>query len=201
MALRLYRLGRWCATHAKSVLAAWLVVLVLAGSGAAAFGRPLTNEVSVPGSEFEEVLDNLQTEIPDAAGGFGTVVLHTEDGAFTSEQRKAIDKVYGEWEDQPSVKRVINPFDNQRTLDDSRTDLTEAKKDLDKGQKDLDKAWVKISKAQGQLDYGNAWIDYFEKNDPDSPHLAEIRQQVKDCLLYTSPSPRDRTRSRMPSSA
>ena len=24
---------------------------------------------------------------------------------------------------------------------------------------------------------------------------------VKDCLLYTSPSPRDRTRSRMPSSA
>ena len=180
MALRLYRLGRWCATHAKSVLAAWLVVLVLAGSGAAAFGRPLTNEVSVPGSEFEEVLDNLQTEIPDAAGGFGTVVLHTEDGAFTSEQRKAIDKVYGEWEDQPSVKRVINPFDNQRTLDDSRTDLTEAKKDLDKGQKDLDEAWVKISKAQGQLDYGNAWIDYFEKNDPDSPHLAEIRQQVKD---------------------
>ena len=25
--------------------------------------------------------------------------------------------------------------------------------------------------------------------------------QVNDCLLYTSPSPRDRTRSRMPSSA
>ena len=26
-------------------------------------------------------------------------------------------------------------------------------------------------------------------------------QDIKDCLLYTSPSPRDRTRSRMPSSA
>ena len=25
--------------------------------------------------------------------------------------------------------------------------------------------------------------------------------EIKDCLLYTSPSPRDRTRSRMPSSA
>ena len=25
--------------------------------------------------------------------------------------------------------------------------------------------------------------------------------ELKDCLLYTSPSPRDRTRSRMPSSA
>ena len=28
-----------------------------------------------------------------------------------------------------------------------------------------------------------------------------IREQHKNCLLYTSPSPRDRTRSRMPSSA
>ena len=29
----------------------------------------------------------------------------------------------------------------------------------------------------------------------------EAEQQEKNCLLYTSPSPRDRTRSRMPSSA
>ena len=27
------------------------------------------------------------------------------------------------------------------------------------------------------------------------------RRRYEDCLLYTSPSPRDRTRSRMPSSA
>ena len=27
------------------------------------------------------------------------------------------------------------------------------------------------------------------------------RQRLKDCLLYTSPSPRDRQKSRMPSSA
>ena len=28
-----------------------------------------------------------------------------------------------------------------------------------------------------------------------------ISEEVRSCLLYTSPSPRDRTRSRMPSSA
>ena len=28
-----------------------------------------------------------------------------------------------------------------------------------------------------------------------------MRAEIKNCLLYTSPSPRDRTRSRMPSSA
>ena len=37
--------------------------------------------------------------------------------------------------------------------------------------------------------------------DDDSEFLPEIREQASFCLLYTSPSPRDRTRSRMPSSA
>ena len=31
--------------------------------------------------------------------------------------------------------------------------------------------------------------------------LLQTTDQYQDCLLYTSPSPRDRTRSRMPSSA
>ena len=31
--------------------------------------------------------------------------------------------------------------------------------------------------------------------------LNKMNAYVRDCLLYTSPSPRDRTRSRMPSSA
>ena len=31
--------------------------------------------------------------------------------------------------------------------------------------------------------------------------LVSVNGNVYDCLLYTSPSPRDRTRSRMPSSA
>ena len=32
-------------------------------------------------------------------------------------------------------------------------------------------------------------------------HATNIVKQYRPCLLYTSPSPRDRTRSRMPSSA
>ena len=37
---------------------------------------------------------------------------------------------------------------------------------------------------------------------PERLRVIETAQEKdKDCLLYTSPSPRDRTRSRMPSSA
>ena len=32
-------------------------------------------------------------------------------------------------------------------------------------------------------------------------HITEMLNKLKNCLLYTSPSPRDRVRSRMPSSA
>ena len=32
-------------------------------------------------------------------------------------------------------------------------------------------------------------------------YVVDIKEQILHCLLYTSPSPRDRTRSRMPSSA
>ena len=32
-------------------------------------------------------------------------------------------------------------------------------------------------------------------------HMGHVRNYTIGCLLYTSPSPRDRTRSRMPSSA
>ena len=80
MALALYRLGRWCAAHAKVVLALWLVALVVAGAAAASLGRPVTSEVTIPGSQFEAVQSDLQREIPDASGGFAAVVVRSEDG-------------------------------------------------------------------------------------------------------------------------
>ena len=35
----------------------------------------------------------------------------------------------------------------------------------------------------------------------DKSKLEKVAKEINACLLYTSPSPRDRTRSRMPSSA
>ena len=43
-------------------------------------------------------------------------------------------------------------------------------------------------------------VDYRKANNIDNAAIVRI-EQVYPCLLYTSPSPRDRTRSRMPSSA
>ena len=56
---------------------------------------------------------------------------------------------------------------------------------------DVNKAYVKIQKK------------IHPDISPETSRLSSIVNEAKDivCLLYTSPSPRDRTRSRMPSSA
>ena len=58
--------------------------------------------------------------------------------------------------------------------------------------------WVRLN-AKGQLKGASD-----KPVNPEQMELARLRAElarVKICLLYTSPSPRDRTRSRMPSSA
>ena len=45
------------------------------------------------------------------------------------------------------------------------------------------------------------WLIHVMQMAEDDPDMTLIRLNKEDCLLYTSPSPRDRTRSRMPSSA
>ena len=65
---------------------------------------------------------------------------------------------------------------------------------------------------QGGVDNGENFLSaaYRELEEETSIKNVELIQEIdgtttynlpKDCLLYTSPSPRDRTRSRMPSSA
>ena len=48
---------------------------------------------------------------------------------------------------------------------------------------------------------GDTLTDLARRHDTTVQGLMEANPHIKDCLLYTSPSPRDATLSRMPSSA
>ena len=58
--------------------------------------------------------------------------------------------------------------------------------------------------AAGGIPFADGYADYFTMlNARDGGIGGEVTRvlECETCLLYTSPSPRDRTRSRMPSSA
>ena len=87
-------------------------------------------------------------------------------------------------------------YDNDKYLASN-----EAYNDLDKCcqylRKELPKTKVDVMLPIKEVDNLNASIS----DNLEDPKNAEIIQKTDTCLLYTSPSPRDRTRSRMPSSA
>ena len=59
-----------------------------------------------------------------------------------------------------------------------------------------------IDFARNVLGLEKANSEEFDSDTPDPViHIMDDQKSIEDCLLYTSPSPRDRTRSRMPSSA
>ena len=83
----------------------------------------------------------------------------------------------------------------------------EKKKDLDKGlEKTKSSFFGQIAKAvAGKSKVDEAFLDELEgiliSSDVGLDTTVKIIERLESCLLYTSPSPRDRQKSRMPSSA
>jgi len=180
MSSLLYRLGRWCAAHAWRTLTVWLVLLIGLGALAGTLGKPLTSQISIPGTTFQKVIDGLGKEIPEAAGGAGTVVLQSADGTpITDEQRAAAEQVFAAWEDVPHVKRVANPFQAQAGLDQSASDLTAAAAKLDDGQAELDAGRAQLLDAEGKLNAGQTVLDQLEAANPEDPAIPALRAQLE----------------------
>lgn len=179
MSTALYRLGRWCAAHAWRVLAAWVAVLAVAGTLAGTVGTPLTSQVSIPGTEFERVVQRLGTEIPSAAGGFGRVVLESDSGSFTDAQKQAVTEAMDAWKTVPHVERVVDPFASQQQLDESAQKLADSRTQLDEGRAQLESGTKQLADAKGQLAGGESFLAQLEKTDPEGQATADLRAQVE----------------------
>ncbi len=155
MASLLHRLGRWCAQHPWRTLTAWIVIIAAAGTSAAVFMKPLTNEFTMPDSRFQTVLEDLKQEIPEAAGAMGPVVFTSEDG-FDDAQRQAIATVLEEWRDVDGVADVVDPFATQDDIDAGAEDLKSGTADLDDGQAEIDKGREDLAAGQAEIDAGRA---------------------------------------------
>ncbi|OLT38805.1 hypothetical protein BJF82_08185 [Kytococcus sp. CUA-901] len=133
MAERLYALGHWASRHVWPVIIAWLLVVASLGGAAATFSKPLSTQFTIPGTEFQEVMDELKEGVPDAAGGVGTVVFESESGEFTADQRTAINEVVEDFAAAEGVTSAESPFALQKEIDDAPKELEQAREELESG--------------------------------------------------------------------
>lgn len=111
MAELLFRIGRWAARRARTVIIAWVAVLAAVGVAYAVVGGTLATTLSIPGTPTAEVTDRLADEFPEASGGTGSVVLRTQDGEpFTDAQREAVSDLAAGAAEVDGVESVVDPF-------------------------------------------------------------------------------------------
>lgn len=186
MASFLHRLGMGAARRPIAVLIAWILVLGSVAAAMASFQRPLTNEFELPNSEFAAVLDDLGEQIPELAGGTGTVVLRSSDG-FSPAERKAIDATMADWRTLPHVTGAVDPFATQKQLDQGSADVAAGEKQLIDGRKKYAKGARQLSRLRWLIGEGERDIARLQRTDPDNATLpsrisgqAELDQMLED---------------------
>src|SRR5690554_62424 len=139
MAEFLYRLGRGASHRAKTVIAAWVAVMILVGVAYAFGAGTMSSCITIPGTPTQEVSDRLAGELPAASGGTGRIVFSTTDDAALDEtQQQAISAVIAEANDLDGVEEVIDPFATEaeraaqaQAVADGRTQIVEGREQIE----------------------------------------------------------------------
>ncbi|BCB84581.1 MMPL family transporter [Phytohabitans suffuscus] len=129
MATALYRLGRWSYRRRWRVTLLWLVLLALAGVGAATLSRPTIEAFSIPGTESQRAVDLLQQRFPEAGadGAVARVVFAAPAGQRITDPagRAEVERVVSGLRTAPQVAEVAGPFEAEAVSPDGRVALAQ----------------------------------------------------------------------------
>jgi RND superfamily putative drug exporter len=193
MAELLYRLGRFASRRVKTVVAAWIAILAIAGVGYAVGAGTLSDSFSIPGTATQQVTDRLAEEMPAAAGGTGTVVLSTDDGSeLTADQQEALGGVLADVKDVDGVEDVVDPFDSEaeraeqaarlgdgeQQIADGREQIADGREQLADGQQQLDDARADLEAGQEQLDAAREQAEAAGQAEVAAPQLDAQQEQI-----------------------
>jgi RND superfamily putative drug exporter len=106
------RLARWCFTHRRTVLAAWLLLLVVALGAARAAGGAFNSDLSLPGTDSQAAVSLLTQHFPAASGETDQVVIHATGGAAVDSApvRSAVTAALARVSALPGITSVISPY-------------------------------------------------------------------------------------------
>lgn len=124
MAAFLYRFGRWVFRRRGLVLIVWAVILGGLGVGAATLSAPVSNSVSIPGTESQRALDLLSSRTGANADSATARVVFVADDATTlaaPSAKAAIQTAVKNLSELPNVRAVADPFASRAVSSDGRT--------------------------------------------------------------------------------
>lgn len=113
MATLLYRLGRFSYRRARLVIVAWLVVFAAAIGGGLALGGQTDETFSIPGTESQVALDQLDALFPAVSGASAQAVVVAPEGSAVTDAgiRDQIDTLERALIGVDGVDSVLGPFD------------------------------------------------------------------------------------------
>jgi RND superfamily putative drug exporter len=109
----LYRLGRFSYARARLVIVAWLVLFAAAIGGGVALGGQTDETFSIPGTESQVALDQLDALFPAVSGASAQAVVVAPEGSEVTDAsiRDDIDTLERALSTVDGVDSVLGPFD------------------------------------------------------------------------------------------
>ncbi|OPG01864.1 MMPL family transporter [Microbispora sp. GKU 823] len=107
------RLGGWCARHGWIVLTLWVLAAGLLTAGTLVWGRPVNNNVSIPGTDAQRAHELMREGFGPGYDPGGTVqlVLYTANGTLIDKSRKqAVERSMDALRRTPHVAEVDTPY-------------------------------------------------------------------------------------------
>ncbi|MEU6408669.1 MMPL family transporter [Microbispora sp. NPDC046933] len=107
------RLGGWCARHGWIVLTLWVLAAGLLTAGTLVWGRPVNNNVSIPGTDAQRAHELMREGFGPGYDPGGTVqlVLYTANGTLIDKPRKqAVEEAMDVLRRTPHVVEVETPY-------------------------------------------------------------------------------------------
>src|SRR3954464_13075464 len=147
MATLLARLGRASYRHRALVSVAWLAILGAVVTLLLTVGGSFDGEFTIPGSESQEALDQLDQASPGTAGISAQIVFVAPDGSTVADPANAaaIQQVAAAAGRAPQVASVVSPFDSRAISPDGRAALATVQFAVPR--EDLDDATVSALQA------------------------------------------------------